>query len=608
MAANIAGIFEEKLAAEILKSKVLLVGAGGIGCEILKNLVLSGFQYIEVIDLDTIDISNLNRQFLFHREHVGLSKAAVARTSALSFNPNVVINAHHASITGQSYNVPFFEQFNIVLNALDNRQARNYVNRLCLYAKVPLIESGTAGYDGQVELILRGKTQCYECTPKPTQKTFPGCTIRNTPSELIHCVVWGKHLFNQLFGEFDADQDVSPDASDPESKTKTEDYDMNRVSTRKWAEECNYEAGKIFTKLFNEDIHYLLSMEDLWKERTPPTPLTFSDYMGTDSGEAEISGTNETMSYQKVWTLKECVMVFAKSIKGIAKTFESNNSEPLEWDKDDKDAMDFVTACANIRAHIFKIEPKSRFEIKSMAGNIIAAIATTNAITAGVVVFKAFKVLRQQYEQCQSVYMRLRPNPRNQLLVVEKDLIPPNPKCMVCSEKPSAVLTVDVDKMTIGQLRDEVLIKTLCVLEPDVSIDSLCKIVISSEPDEIADNDNNVLSSASIVDGCILSIDDFGQDYKLSLTVKHRPSERDTDLFEISNDDSVKLQQAKLEQQAKPNVVESDPEDMCIVTPVDNESKKRKEPSSSQELGEPSSKRQKVYVEDDEDLLIIEDD
>lgn len=94
-----------------------------------------------------------------------------------------------------NYGVSFFQRFNLVLNALDNRQARNHVNRMCLTANIPLIESGTSGYDGQVELIIKGKTQCYECTPKAAQKSFPGCTIRNTPSEPIHCIVWAKHLF-----------------------------------------------------------------------------------------------------------------------------------------------------------------------------------------------------------------------------------------------------------------------------------------------------------------------------------------------------------------------------------------------------------------------------
>lgn len=66
---------------------------------------------------------------------------------------------------------------------------------MCLVADVPLIESGSAGYVGQVGAILKGKTECYDCTEKAKQKTYPNCTIRNTPSELIHCVVWAKSLF-----------------------------------------------------------------------------------------------------------------------------------------------------------------------------------------------------------------------------------------------------------------------------------------------------------------------------------------------------------------------------------------------------------------------------
>lgn len=202
------------------KNSIFLVGAGGIGCELLKNLVMARhYRDIHVIDLDTIEVSNLNRQFLFRREHVGQSKALVARQVALklaagSDNCLQSIQAYHDTIF--NYNVTFIERFALVINALDNKKARSHVNRLCLAADVPLIETGSAGWSGQAYLIRKGLTECYGCQPKERERVFPGCTIRNTPSEPIHCIVWAKHLFNQLFGEPDPDQDVSPNADDPE--------------------------------------------------------------------------------------------------------------------------------------------------------------------------------------------------------------------------------------------------------------------------------------------------------------------------------------------------------------------------------------------------------
>uniref|UniRef100_A0A182P488 SUMO-activating enzyme subunit n=1 Tax=Anopheles epiroticus TaxID=199890 RepID=A0A182P488_9DIPT len=656
MAAQIDGVFEAGLQKKIAESKVLVVGAGGIGCEILKNLVLTGFQDIEIIDLDTIDVSNLNRQFLFHKEHVGKSKANVARESALAFNPSAKIKAYHDSITTNNYGVNFFQQFSIVLNALDNRAARSHVNRLCLTAEVPLIESGTAGYNGQVELIKRGLTSCYECVPQPAQKSFPGCTIRNTPSEPIHCIVWAKHLFNQLFGESNEDEDVSPDTADPEAgaeagnaaleKEANEKGNVDRVNTRAWAKQCEYDAEKIFNKLFYDDINYLLTMGNLWKNRNPPKPAKWDKMQ---EGEEDAIVEDSVARDQKVLSMGQTAKVFAESLKALKEAAgKLGDDDHLVWDKDDKDAMDFVAACANIRAHIFGIPRKSRFEIKSMAGNIIPAIATTNAITAGIVVMRAFRVLQQEYEACKTVYVRLRVNGRNQFIVPETIITPPNPKCYVCAAKPEVVVKVDTKKLTVRELRDEILIKALNMVSPDVTLDGTCSIVISSEEGETDCNNDKTLEELKIVDGCILKVDDFLQNYELSITVLHKEPGREEAAYEIVADpDSLKPKENEQGKPSEPSVddaqpstskgvngsskptmeVEDDDDDMYIIEDDDDEkpstssapaaaaagtpSKSLEKRKHAPEDDEPANKKAKVSsshpVEDDDDLVILDD-
>ena len=102
-------VFGEKLSKRIATCKILVIGAGGIGCEMLKNLALSGFRNVETIDLDTIDVSNLNRQFLFRKEHVGMSKANVAKEAVLKFNPDVNIVAHHGNVKRDKFNLKYFK-------------------------------------------------------------------------------------------------------------------------------------------------------------------------------------------------------------------------------------------------------------------------------------------------------------------------------------------------------------------------------------------------------------------------------------------------------------------------------------------------------------------
>ncbi|KAJ1677978.1 E1 ubiquitin-activating protein uba2, partial [Spiromyces aspiralis] len=178
-------------------ARVLVVGSGGIGCELLKNLVMTEFRDIVVIDLDTIDLSNLNRQFLFQMQHIKQPKSFVAAEAVKQFNSDAKVTPYQANIKDPEFDVCWFKQFDLVMNALDNLAARRHVNQMCLAAGKPLIESGTAGYNGQVTVIKGDQTECFDCHEKPVeQKTYPVCTIRSTPSAPIHCIVWAKdYLF-----------------------------------------------------------------------------------------------------------------------------------------------------------------------------------------------------------------------------------------------------------------------------------------------------------------------------------------------------------------------------------------------------------------------------
>eukprot|EP00117_Sycon_ciliatum_P042930 scpid51679/ scgid4471/ SUMO-activating enzyme subunit 2; Anthracycline-associated resistance ARX; Ubiquitin-like 1-activating enzyme E1B len=512
-------------------AKFLMVGAGGIGCELLKNLVLSGFQNIEVIDLDTIDVSNLNRQFLFQKRHVGKPKAEVAKDSALSFNPRANIKSHHASVFNPEYSTNYFKQFTLVLNALDNKAARSHVNRMCLAADVPLVESGTAGYLGQVTVIKKGETECYDCLPKPTAKTFPGCTIRNTPSEPIHCIVWAKHLFNQLFGEVDADNEVAPDMTDPEaakggavategaSSDSTASSTQESCGTREWAERVDYDPEKIFTKLFHDDVVYLLSMDNLWKKRRPPTPLDYHSLPA--EAHDEVNGSSGNLRDQKMWSLQVAVDTLGRTLGELKVARQQRTDKQLVWDKDDDESLDFVTAVANLRAHVFGIKRKSRFECKAMAGNIIPAIATTNAVIAGLVVMEAFKILQGKVSDCKTIYLSKQPNARKKLLV-PCSLVEPNPKCYVCSSKPEVSLTLNTSSLTVKTFEDRVLKERFGMLAPDVEIqDGKGTILISSEEGETEQNGPRPLGVFGVASGSRLQADDFFQNYTLVVNIEH---------------------------------------------------------------------------------------
>ncbi|KAM0788121.1 hypothetical protein ACM66B_001287 [Microbotryomycetes sp. NB124-2] len=182
--------------------KILVIGAGGLGCEILSNLALLGFRDIHVIDMDTIDISNLNRQFLFRQKDIGQSKAKVAAEFIMKRVPGVCVTPYHGKI--QDKDDGYYMQFNLVICGLDSVDARRWMSATLVKlvdpevpeSLKPLIDGGTEGFKGQARVILPTITSCYECsldmlTP---QTAFPICTIANTPRLPEHCIEWASIL------------------------------------------------------------------------------------------------------------------------------------------------------------------------------------------------------------------------------------------------------------------------------------------------------------------------------------------------------------------------------------------------------------------------------
>ncbi|KAK4120916.1 hypothetical protein N657DRAFT_648717 [Parathielavia appendiculata] len=498
------------LNARVKQSRVLMVGAGGIGCELLKNLVLTGFGEVHVVDLDTIDLSNLNRQFLFRQEHIRKSKALVAKEVAEKFNPAVKIVAYHANIKDSEFSIEWFSGFTIVFNALDNLEARRHVNKMCLAADVPLIESGTTGFNGQVQVIKKGVTACYDCTPKETPKTFPVCTIRSTPSQPIHCIVWGKsYLLNEIFGTSE-DQSAFDHSADAENAKEIEELKRESEALRKIRQSVGSPDfhQMLFDKVFNTDIVRLRSMEDMWKTRKPPEPL---DYKALLEKALDAMAAKDAVlkNDQKVWSLEENLVVLKDSLdrlskRALATKNAANGSSQdaiITFDKDDDDTLDFVAASANIRSTIFGIDRKSKFDIKQMAGNIIPAIATTNAIVAGLCVLEAFKVLRGEYDKTKEVF--LTPFAPARLLASDK-CRQPNPDCPVCGVF-QARAYVDLSRATLNDLVEDYLKLQLGYGEKEISVSN--EVGILYDPDE-TDNLGKKLSELGIKPDSFLTITD----------------------------------------------------------------------------------------------------
>ncbi len=148
---------------KVENAKILVVGAGALGNEVIKNLVLMGIGNIFIIDFDTIEASNLSRSPLFREQDFGRNKAEVAAARAKELNPDINIQYLHGDVTNQ-IGLGVIRRMDVIIGCLDNREARLSVNRYAYWMNKPWVDGAIQELLGLMRVFVPGAGACYECT------------------------------------------------------------------------------------------------------------------------------------------------------------------------------------------------------------------------------------------------------------------------------------------------------------------------------------------------------------------------------------------------------------------------------------------------------------
>jgi len=168
---EVGGMGQRKL----LNSKVLLIGAGGLGSPAALYLAAAGVGTLGIIDFDVVDLSNLQRQILHHVHDVGRPKVQSAVETIADLNPDVKVVPYNQALTSQNVK-PIFAEYDVILNGCDNFPTRYLANDACVFLNKPMVDGSIFKFEGQVTVFVPGKG-CYRCLypAPPPPGLVPSC-------------------------------------------------------------------------------------------------------------------------------------------------------------------------------------------------------------------------------------------------------------------------------------------------------------------------------------------------------------------------------------------------------------------------------------------------
>ena len=321
-------VFGRSFVTKLRQLSYFLVGSGAIGCEMLKNWALMGVATshgaaVHVTDMDTIEKSNLNRQFLFRPRDVGSAKSTCAAKAATAMNPGMNVRSYEDKVapeTEGTFGDEFFGSLDGVCTALDNVDARLYVDQRCVYYRKPMLESGTLGTKGNTQLVLPYLTENYGASRDPPEKSIPICTLKNFPYQIEHTIQWARDFFEGTFSQ--AADDVNSYLENAGFLTSLDSQQNTKLETLQRLQKCLVTDRPT---TFEECIVWArLQFEELFANNPKQLLHNFPPTMTTSSGQPFWSG-------------------------------HKRQPTPMDFRVDDAAHVAFIVAAANLRAFNYGI-------------------------------------------------------------------------------------------------------------------------------------------------------------------------------------------------------------------------------------------------------------